>query len=94
MAEIAELDFHMATCQPTQIEETLYLGEDDMDPLEWLIDGGLHHLPESSLENAPMFPEFTTASQQNDGNLSNEAFLKNIVDPKVTVQSLFLEDEP
>jgi len=27
------------------------------DPLEWLIDGGLDHLPESSLEHVPVFPD-------------------------------------
>jgi hypothetical protein len=75
------------------------LGE---DPLEWLIDGGLNHLPESSLSSAPMFPEFHSDDLSNDIHLLPQSVhltaseidssVLNMVDPKVTVQSLFLSE--
>jgi hypothetical protein len=78
------------------------LGE---DPLEWLIDGGINHLPESSLEAAPMFPDFSEMTGAEESNSHQQltvqvqpksfdptSFLQEIADPKVTVQSLFLEE--
>jgi hypothetical protein len=72
------------------------LGE---DPLEWLIDGGINHLPESSLEAAPMFPDFSDIAEHGGSitvqvqpkSFDPTSFLQDIADPKVTVQSLFLE---
>ena len=71
------------------------------DPLEWLLDGDIqNHLPESSIEQAPMFPDFSDVNGGDDhGALTLQAqavafdasLLDNIVDPKVTVQSLFLD---
>jgi hypothetical protein len=67
------------------------------DPLEWLIDGGINHLPESSLEAAPMFPDFSDIAIENHIAVQvqpksfDPSFLQDIADPKVTVQSLFLE---
>ncbi len=75
------------------------------DPLEWLIDGGMNHLPESSLAAAPMFPEFATDELSSDVHLMPQSTDKNpptaseidssllqnlAADPKLTVQSLFL----
>lgn len=71
------------------------------DPLEWLLDGDIQcHLPESSIEHAPMFPDFSNiAEDEENGALTLQAqsgafdasLLDSIVDPKVTVQSLFLD---
>lgn len=73
------------------------------DPLEWLLDGDIQsHLPESSMEQAPMFPDFTDAVDHacdNNDALTLQAqagsfdtsILDGIADPKVTVQSLFLD---
>lgn len=73
------------------------------DPLEWLIDGGINHLPESSLlEAAPMFPDFSDMTAEDQLHVTvqvqpksfDPSFLQDIADPKVTVQSLFLEAPP
>ena len=101
------------------------------DPLEWLLGGGLQHLPESSL-NPSGFPEFdpmdcpepvtveetsstssatavsmedqappslqhsatttaTTTTNTADTTLDSATATLNMADPKVSVQSLFLE---
>ena len=71
------------------------------DPLEWLLDGDIqNHLPESSIEQAPMFPDFSDVNGDENGALTLQAqtstfdasLLDTIADPKVTVQSLFLDD--
>ena len=71
------------------------------DPLEWLLDGDIqNHLPESSIEHAPMFPDFSDVNGGDNGALTLQAqaatfdasLLDPIADPKVTVQSLFLDD--
>ena len=68
------------------------------DPLDWLIDGGICHLPESSLDQAPIFQNCLDSSSQHYVlDAENEEVvlypdLQEIADPKVTVQSLFLED--
>jgi hypothetical protein len=76
------------------------------DPLEWLLDGDIQsQLPESSIEHAPMFPDFTGGPIQGEedmGSLPLQAqahvfdasFLEPIADPKVTVQSLFVDTMP
>ena len=70
------------------------------DPLEWLLDGDIQsQLPESSIEQAPMFPDFGEGGDDN-GALTLQAHTHNfdaslhesIMDPKLTVQSLFLGD--
>lgn len=72
------------------------------DPLEWLLDGDIQNqLPESSIEQAPMFPDFSEVNQHGQGSLTLQAhansfdasLLDGIVDPKVTVQSLFLDTD-
>lgn len=68
------------------------------DPLEWLLDGDIQsQLPESSIEQAPMFPDF--AEGEENGALTLQAqthafegLHETIMDPKLTVQSLFLGD--
>jgi hypothetical protein len=89
-------------CLPSN-DSALYLDNEPFDdeiaadPLDWLIGGGgINHLPESSLEHAPMFPEFhsedyTSYESEHVGKDSPDEL--NITDPKVTVQSLFLEME-
>jgi hypothetical protein len=71
------------------------------DPLEWLLDGEMHnHLPESSMDHAPMFPDFSGVEGGETGALLLQAqansfdpsLLDTIADPKVTVQSLFLDE--
>jgi len=72
------------------------------DPLEWLLDGDIQNqLPESSIEQAPMFPDFGEEQQGEDnGVLTLQAHTHNfdaslhesIMDPKLTVQSLFLDN--
>lgn len=76
------------------------------DPLDWLIDRGIGHLPESSLEPPPpIFPDLSNFHsdkigedeiQSTSGESSNKAFdaslLKDMADPTVSVQSLFLDD--
>ena len=68
------------------------------DPLEWLLDGDIQNqLPESSMEHAPMFPDFNgaepaTLSLQAQSGAFDASLLEPIADPKVTVQSLFLDD--
>lgn len=71
------------------------------DPLEWLLDGDIqNHLPESSIEQAPMFPDFSDVNGDDNGALTLQAqtatfdasLLEPIADPKVTVQSLFLDE--
>lgn len=71
------------------------------DPLEWLLDGDIqNHLPESSIEQAPMFPDFSDVTGDDTGALTLQAqtatfdasLLDPIADPKVTVQSLFLDE--
>ena len=85
-----------------EVEESLVEPHADTapqdDPLDWLIDGGIGHLPESSLDQAPIFPdslEITSGDygldENNDQNVQYPV-LQDIADPKVTVQSLFLED--
>lgn len=70
------------------------------DPLEWLLDGDVQsQLPESSIEQAPMFPDFSDVDAGDSGALTLQAqtasfdssILDGIADPKVTVQSLFLD---
>lgn len=68
------------------------------DPLDWLIDGGIGHLPESSLDQTPLLFQdcLDVASGIIAEAKSQEALsfpvLHEIADPKVTVQSLFLDD--
>eukprot|EP00977_Amphora_coffeiformis_P017444 scaffold5684_cov169-Amphora_coffeaeformis.AAC.19 len=72
------------------------------DPLEWLLDGDIQsQLPESSIEQAPMFPDFGEQQQVEDnGALTLQVHSHNfdaslhesIMDPKLTVQSLFLDN--
>lgn len=100
--------------EPSWSTDAIFLAEDfsaDLgdDPLEWLIDGGIHHLPESSLAAAPMFPEFESEDLSSDIHLMpqsietntnpptaseiDSSLLQNLaVDPKMTVQSLFLSE--
>jgi hypothetical protein len=90
-------------CMPGNNDSALYLDSEPFDdeiaadPLEWLLGGGgINHLPESSLEHAPMFPEFhhEDYSYLDVADVpSKETSELNIADPKVTVQSLFLESE-
>jgi hypothetical protein len=77
---------------------------DEWDPLEWLIetDGTQNYLPESSL---PIFPfsddklivpddDEEPSAEMREMDLVQDAILNNMVDPNVTMQSLFLpEDE-
>ena len=62
------------------------------DPLEWLVEAEPSILPESSL---PVFPDLTTTTnmqhvvEETESHVS-EDILNSIVDPNVTVQSLFL----
>jgi hypothetical protein len=67
--------------------ESLYLDNLEDDPLEWLLHGeGMNHLPESSI---PIFPEFEGSLVPNP--IVNIADSLNIADPKISVQSLFLD---
>jgi len=104
------------------LKDDLYLLEDNLvgtettvpvpadssadDPLDWLIDGGIGHLPESSLGQPPMFPDFSDLSDDKHvleaqsksvqevppSKPFDTSVLQDIADPKVTVQSLFLDD--
>jgi hypothetical protein len=96
--------------EPTWSSDAIFFSEDfsaDLgdDPLEWLIDGGMNHLPESSLSAAPVFPEFAADELSSDIHLMphstdknpptaseiDSSLLQNLAaDPKLTVQSLFL----
>jgi hypothetical protein len=97
--------------EPTWSSDAIFFSEDfsaDLgeDPLEWLIDGGMNHLPESSLAAAPMFPEFGCDEISSDIHLMpqqstdknpptaseiDSSLMQNLAaDPKLTVQSLFL----
>jgi len=93
---VADLDYAIVASNPTN--ESLYLDTLD-DPLEWLMDDGgiMTHLPESSLEQAPIFPDFGESNQETiistQETTPAETHLAYIADPKVTVQSLFLEAE-
>lgn len=64
------------------------------DPLEWLVDlDTQRYLPESSLP--PAFPELADAVVENTTSASiiDDAVLNNMVDPAVTMQSLFPHSE-
>lgn len=64
------------------------------DPLEWLIDlDTQRYLPESSLP--PAFPELADTVVDNTTSISmiDDAVLNNMVDPAVTMQSLFPHNE-
>mmetsp|Transcript_21290 Transcript_21290/g.58958 ORF Transcript_21290/g.58958 Transcript_21290/m.58958 type:complete len:327 (+) Transcript_21290:197-1177(+) len=121
---VHELDLQNSSIEDSTKDEDNYLLEDAMaaaesaqaavenadDPLDWLISGGMGHLPESSLgQNPPMFPDFSDLSS--DAHVLEEqskpiteapaipatkpfdaSVLHEIADPKVTVQSLFLDD--
>jgi hypothetical protein len=100
---VTDIDLHNSP-GAGEPKEHLYLEETLDDPLDWLIDGGFGHLPESSLGQAPMFPDFSDLSsdkhvleaQSKTLDDQSKAFdtsvLHDIADPKVTVQSLFLDD--
>lgn len=76
--------------------------EEEWDPLEWLIEtDGTHYLPESSL---PLFPfdkeeeeegmhGVEVSEEMREMDLVQDAILHNMVDPNVTMQSLFLEED-
>jgi len=78
---VSELDL----LEPSWATDAMFLTDDyavidnDLreDPLEWLIDGGIHHLPESSLTNAPMFPEFGSDELSSDIHLMPNAVSNN-----------------
>jgi hypothetical protein len=76
---------------------------DEWDPLEWLIetDGTQNYLPESSL---PIFPfsddkmiatddEEESSAEMREMDMVQDAILNNMVDPNVTMQSLFLPED-
>lgn len=81
-------------------EESVIEGDNDSsdDPLDWLIDGGFGHLPESSLDQAPTFHDCLELSSGSipEDKVNEEVLcypvLPELASPKVTVQSLFLDD--
>jgi hypothetical protein len=64
------------------------------DPLEWLVDDldTQQYLPESSL---PMFPDFAEqpVSESSQSYLVEDALLNNMIDPGITLQTLFSDND-
>ncbi|KAL7574868.1 hypothetical protein ACA910_010702 [Epithemia clementina (nom. ined.)] len=103
VSEFDHADSFCGTSDPQLVleESTVELETDALpseDPLDWLIDGGIGHLPESSLDQAPIFPDALDLPSENfvleakSEEQVSYPVLQDIADPKVTVQSLFLED--
>ena len=74
---------------PNEAVVTMDIQEFQEDPLEWLVDlDAQQYLPESSL---PMFPELVEAAPVPPVTscIVEDALMNNMVDPNVTLQSLF-----
>ena len=88
---------NLSTISPNNVldladaNEGLYLDEVE-DPLEWLMDGGVNRLPESTLLDAtavgPIFPDLASAQQE---DATDQPPALHMVDPVQSVQSLFLD---
>lgn len=86
---VDKLDAYGTSDVPMETFDMQELGE---DPLEWLVDlDTQNYLPESSL---PAFPELADPVQEAaaQSSLVDDAVLNNMVDPIVTMQSLFLHN--
>lgn len=104
LSEDKEADLLIAETLAVPLEEHESASAPAEDPLDWLIDGGIGHLPESSLGQPPMFPDFSDLSsdthvldqakpvEEQPKPAFDSAMLHDIPDPKVTVQSLFLDE--